>query len=352
MSEEDKIEAAVVALEGDALLWFQWENSRKPIFHWGELKALLLRHFRPISSGSLHEQWLTHQQSGTVVEYRRRFVELLAPLGGISEEVAKGKFVSGLKGEIKVELRLHGPLTLDQCMDLAVKIEDKLSYGPGKLRQSNLLLNPPILNKPNITVTYKTPNTNTQTLPHTSITQNKPNTSSTFSNQFPKSQTSVGQSKVTTTVRRLSDKEMQEKREKGLCFRCDGKWTAGHRCLRRELSILCAEEDEEEAVELAEEEAVELAEEEPEEEEDDSPAISLNSVMGITSPKTMKMRGTISGQNVVVMIDPGATHNFISISVVEKLQIPITPLKSFGVSLGTGDAVQGEGECKQVVLEL
>lgn len=31
LSEEDKVEAAVVSLEGDALLWFQWEHGRRPI---------------------------------------------------------------------------------------------------------------------------------------------------------------------------------------------------------------------------------------------------------------------------------------------------------------------------------
>ncbi|CAH1440276.1 unnamed protein product [Lactuca virosa] len=31
LSEADKLEAAVVALEGDALLWFQWEHNRRPI---------------------------------------------------------------------------------------------------------------------------------------------------------------------------------------------------------------------------------------------------------------------------------------------------------------------------------
>lgn len=52
------------------------------------------------------------------------------------------------------------------------------------------------------------------------------------------------------------------------------------------------------------------------EEEASRPVISLNSVVGITSPKTMKLVGEILGQKVVVMIDPGATHNFVSVEVV------------------------------------
>lgn len=80
------------------------------------------------------------------------------------------------------------------------------------------------------------------------------------------------------------------------------------------------------------------------------PQISLNSVMGISNPKTIKMVGTVNGHEVVVMVDPGATHNFISLEAVKKLGVVMTASKSFGVSLGTGEAVRGEGECKGVRL--
>ena len=82
------------------------------------------------------------------------------------------------------------------------------------------------------------------------------------------------------------------------------------------------------------------------------PEISFNSVMGFTSPRTLKMLGYIMGKEVVVMIDPGATHNFISREVVETLGVPLFPTKSFGVSLGTGESVQGTGLCKEVSLQL
>lgn len=51
--------------------------------------------------------------------------------------------------------------------------------------------------------------------------------------------------------------------------------------------------------------------------------VSLNSVLGLTSPKTFKMKGSVLGHDVVVMVDPGATHNFISLSTVEKIGIPV-----------------------------
>lgn len=39
--------------------------------------------------------------------------------------------------------------------------------------------------------------------------------------------------------------------------------------------------------------------------------LSINSLVGLSSPKTMKVTGRIAQQEVVVMIDYGASHNFI-----------------------------------------
>lgn len=72
--------------------------------------------------------------------------------------------------------------------------------------------------------------------------------------------------------------------------------------------------------------------------------------MGIDNPKTMKMVGTINGKEIVVMVDPGATHNFISPRAVEELKLQVHGTKEFAVSLGTGDAIRGWGECREVKL--
>lgn len=82
------------------------------------------------------------------------------------------------------------------------------------------------------------------------------------------------------------------------------------------------------------------------------PQVSLNSVIGLSNPKTMKLRGTVQGRDVVVMIDPGATHNFVSLAVVEELGMELTATGGFGVSLGNGDAIQGTGLCKNVEIVL
>ena len=97
------------------------------------------------------------------------------------------------------------------------------------------------------------------------------------------------------SVRRFSEAEIQKRREKGLCFKCDEKYYFGHVCKNKELQILILEE-EEEVSQIEQEEITVVNEEEVVE-------LSLNSVVGITTPKTMKIRGLVGSEEVVVLID-------------------------------------------------
>ena len=52
----------------------------------------------------------------------------------------------------------------------------------------------------------------------------------------------------------------------------------------------------------------------------------------------------------MVLIDGGATHNFISMELVQLLGLSREETASYGVIMGTGMAVQGDGICKGVKL--
>ena len=140
-------------------------------------------------------------------------------------------------------------------------------------------------------------------------------------------------------IQRLTDVELQQHREKGLCYRCDEKFYPGHRCKRKELSVMVVQEAEiEDEVTLFE--AIPLAE------------ISLNSVVGLTNPKTLRARGCVEEQPVVVLINLGATHNFISIKLTKKMKIPVMTTVGYGVQLGNGDNIPTTGICRGVRLHL
>lgn len=43
--------------------------------------------------------------------------------------------------------------------------------------------------------------------------------------------------------------------------------------------------------------------------------ISMNSVVGLNGNQTMKLMGKLIGEEILVLIDSGATHNFIATEV-------------------------------------
>ena len=334
LSEEEKLEAAVVAFDGEALSWYQWENRRRPIRRWEEMRALLLRQFRTTNAGSLHEQWLALEQTASVAEYRRSFIELIAPLENIPEPIALGQFLNGLKKEIRAEVRVLGPRFLEQAMELALKVEEKSKYQPTpRPSYRNPTLSQNLMDRPNNTNTQITPITHNRFYNPTPTIQKNTFIPSTSHNPKP-------QTRTFNRPRRLTESELQYRRENNLCFRCDGKWEAGHRCQNKELSVILVGEPTEEPEE-------EDGQEEPEGEETQVNAaeVSLCSVVGLTNPKTMKMLGKIKGSEVRVMIDPGATHNFISLTTIARLEIPVGQEGAFRVSLGNGAVVTGKGSC-------
>lgn len=50
---------------------------------------------------------------------------MAAPLKCIPEEILIGLFLNGLKDEIKAEVRILSPLSLEQAMELAIRVEEK-----------------------------------------------------------------------------------------------------------------------------------------------------------------------------------------------------------------------------------
>lgn len=148
--------------------------------------------------------------------------------------------------------------------------------------------------------------------------------------------------------RYLSEREMREKRTKGLCFKCDEPWSLSHVCRNREMRIILIEDDDV----IGEGERGPIESSPVFEHEDPMAGISLQSLIGFTSPKTMKLEGEIDGTRVLVLIDSGATSNFISTPLVHKLGKTISACTTFGVTLGTDLKVYGEAVCKGISLEL
>lgn len=75
--------------------------------------------------------------------------------------------------------------------------------------------------------------------------------------------------------------------------------------------------------------------------------LSLNSVVGFTTPGTIKMKGTIANQEVVVLIDYGAMHNFIVERIVDWFNLSMTETPTMVCQWGLGKQSKEKGFARQ-----
>ncbi|TYK02775.1 Transposon Ty3-I Gag-Pol polyprotein [Cucumis melo var. makuwa] len=138
--------------------------------------------------------------------------------------------------------------------------------------------------------------------------------------------------------------------------RCNEKYLADHKCKmeHRELRMFIVANDKEE-FEIVEGKEVEKGELNKLEVKGDTTTfveLSINSVVSLNDPSTMKVRGKLQDEDVIILIDCGATHNFVSEKLVKKLLIPIKEIAHYGVILGSGAAVQGKGICEKLEIRM
>ena len=137
---------------------------------------------------------------------------------------------------------------------------------------------------------------------------------------------------------------MQRRRARGLCFNCNDKFTAGHKCTKAQLLILECETTPEEGL------YEEFAAEEPimESTETVNPKITLYALSGWAAPQTMRVMAKIGQYAIVILIDSGSTHNFISSRLANLLQLPIKPTTSFSVQVANGAKLTCQGMFEKV----
>ncbi|WVZ14691.1 hypothetical protein V8G54_012257 [Vigna mungo] len=115
---------------------------------------------------------------------------------------------------------------------------------------------------------------------------------------------------------------MQARRDKNLCYNCDERYTRGHRCKLQFLLLTMVDTDDppKELVELDFDSTINPPLE--------AGLISLHALSGQWNPCTFRVTRSINGYNVQILVDSGATHNFIQTRVAQFLQLPLEPTAS------------------------
>ncbi|KAK4278405.1 hypothetical protein QN277_016256 [Acacia crassicarpa] len=62
--------------------------------------------------------------------------------------------------------------------------------------------------------------------------------------------------------------------------------------------------------------------------------ISLHAILGRNSTSTLHFKGVINSKTILILIDNGSSHNFISKSLLAELGIKPDILPPFGVQIG------------------
>ena len=317
-AENQKVPMAAYHLEGEANQWWQWLRrtlkEEGHVISWEKFEEELWARFGPSGCEDFDEALSRIKQLGTLRDYQREFEKLGNRVQGWTQKALVGTFMGGLKAEIADAIRMFKPQSLKEVINLARMRDDQIT------RQRRFMRLPPV----------RAP----IALPQA---------------------TRVDPAIPAKPIKSLSWEEMQRKRAQGLCFNCNERFTAGHRCQKPQLLLLKGHEGNVDCGDGTDQqtweddhggEAAEVQEHEPKLE------ITLHALTGWTAPKTMRVTAKMGPHEVMVLIDSGSTHNFISNRLANKLRLPVIPTETFPVWVANGERLKCQGRYDKVRVEL
>ncbi|GAV70590.1 gag-asp_proteas domain-containing protein, partial [Cephalotus follicularis] len=147
---------------------------------------------------------------------------------------------------------------------------------------------------------------------------------------------------TTPTIHKLNFAKMKERRDCGLCYNCDEKFTPGHRCKSQTLYQLEVVEEVEPTEKM----------DHVQNEEDNQLSISLHAFMGTPKATTMHVTVIIARRPLRVLIDSGSTHNFLAFSIAEKMGLRKLNNHAVNVMVANGETLHSHGQCSNVKLDI
>ena len=264
------------------------------------------------------------RQTTIVAVYKAEFEAVSNRIKGLSPLHKLSYFLSGLKDEIHLPVRMLNPQSLNAAFGLA-KIQEEYVMSCKR------------------SVKYQ------QDLGKNSILG------------LPKSNGSNGmvETKPSIPIKRITLAQMDERRKKGLCYNCDEKWGPGHKCgnaklfLLEGIELVYGENSGVKITELDEEVDSEVGnkfcrnvQSNPSEEVE----ITLYALTGTPTPGTIRVMGRINGCGLVILIDTSSTHNFVDSSLVNCLQLRVDVSKMLEVKVANGSIVKTQGFCSNVAM--
>lgn len=130
--------------------------------------------------------------------------------------------------------------------------------------------------------------------------------------------------------RPIPNKEVEERRAKGLCFWCDEKFTPGHKCAKKLYNLEVRIGELTDSEEQEETDNMEL-DQPAEENEEEEPLISIHALTGEPAHQTLKAVGKVGKHQFLILVDSGSSHNFLDSDLASKLHCELQEVKLFGL---------------------
>ncbi|KAD6454476.1 hypothetical protein E3N88_09182 [Mikania micrantha] len=363
-----RIRLAQLSMVGVAQHWFTIITQVRESLSWVDFQAELLQRFSGLEIHNPYEQLATLKQRDSIHDYIDDFEYLLSLVPRLPESQALGYFIAGLKEDVKQWVRLHRPLSRLDAMYLAKDVEAMLRPNSiaNNLSQSRFrYLQSPVLSFQGLTDGSANlgqadpkgilgPKGNERQFASRSEHSRSGSTSKNLNSSSTESGHVFHKDRG---VRSLSRTEWEERRKKGLCFRCGQQYGPAHKCPEGKLRVLLLGDDEYECDEgeLMRLDQLELKEDSQGEDKALGTCLALESAGVISSSggvKTLQFEGTLQSIPVNLMVDSGATHNFISRRLVRALGLPVSSFSGIHITLGDGYSIFVTEQCLQLPVSI
>lgn len=273
---------------------------------WDIFTVLVLQHFLTSSQENLVGKFDKLMQTSSVEVYIREFEQLWSHLLTanklLTEDFYVASFLSGLRQDIQQALYVYKPATLQEAM-----IEEK---------EQDVLVS--LLEKRAVTV-FKGQIKSFLSFMWGDKREGGSTNKSLARSELLKSKEGinklefVGLSNKLVKFRRITPAEMAKRREQGLCYNCDEKFTQGHRCSRPQLFMVIAEDD----TDCDESPPTNDNLESMEEKWGEDAGLSIHALSGTNGLCILNLSGYIKNKTITILLDTRSTHNFVSTSLVK-----------------------------------
>ncbi|XP_042027297.1 uncharacterized protein LOC121774499 [Salvia splendens] len=301
--EAERLHYVVMLFDLPASEWIFNYRDTNGFVTWPEFLDDVRHRFDPQSFRNYTGLIAKLVQTSTVADYHATFERYLNRVTDLSESTLIPIFIQGLKQPLQEKVELQYPDSLAEAMALALRLAATHDERP------------PTSSYPRQQWAGKDqrPPTNQSPAPPLQEPQGRE------------------ANKSRTYPIRVSNAERSERARRGLCYHCPEKWVTGHVC---KVKLLCYMADE-----VEEPQADNAGEPISEDELITADLSHLHSLDGRGSSKPFIVHGTLGDTAVRVLIDTGATLDFLHPRIAEALQLELSPIRPFRVLVGNGESL-------------